>query len=77
MPSRTPFVCATALAASALLLSGCAAPAPELDFPLLEIEGAAEGGKRIVGLCYDAQSSTAFFADESTPYWADPVIWRE
>lgn len=37
--------------------------------------GAAEAGD-IVGMRYDGQRASAFTADETTPYWADPIFWR-
>lgn len=37
--------------------------------------GAAETGD-IVGIRYDGQSDQSIIADESTPYWADPIFWR-
>lgn len=37
--------------------------------------GAAEEGE-IVGMRFDGQRGNAFTVDESTPYWQDPVFWR-
>jgi hypothetical protein len=37
--------------------------------------GASEEGE-IVGIRFDGQTDTAILADESTPYWANPIVWR-
>ncbi len=30
----------------------------------------------IVGIRYDGQSDRSITADDTTPYWADPIFWR-
>lgn len=37
--------------------------------------GASETGD-IVGIRYDGQSDQSIIADDTTPYWADPIFWR-